>query len=77
MAMAQISKFLFLMIQNFLDLSTFSFESILIVFLTMPKSGVNTCPPVFRQSLRAKNNLHNALSKDEVNTSSAICTCLG
>jgi hypothetical protein len=41
MAMAQISKFFLSTIQNFLTLSTFPFEAILIMFLTMPKSGVN------------------------------------
>ena len=40
--MAQISKFLLLTIRNFLALIIFPFEIFLIMFLTMPKSGVNT-----------------------------------
>ena len=77
MAMAQISKFLILTIQNFLTLSTFPFEAILIKFLNVPKSGVNTCPPVFRQTCVPKNNLHDAFTKDDVNTLSAIYMFLG
>ena len=41
MAMTQISKFLLLMVQNFLTLRTFSFEAIFIAFCIVPKSGVN------------------------------------
>ena len=35
-------------------LKTLSLEAILLAFCTLPKSGVNTCPPVFWQSLRAR-----------------------
>ena len=72
MAMAQISKFLLLTIRNFLALIIFPFETFLIMFLTMPKSGVNTRPLVFRQTCVPKNNLHDDFSKDDVNTPSAI-----
>ena len=72
MAMAQIWKFLLLTIWNFLTLGTSLFEAILIKFLAVPKSGVNTCPPIFGQTCVPKNKLHDAFSKDDVNTSSAI-----
>ena len=72
MAMNQISKFILLMIRNFLTLRTFSFEAIFIKFSAVSKSGVNTCPPVFRQTCVPKNNLHGDFSKGDVNTPSAI-----
>ena len=40
--MTQISKFILLMIRNFLTLRTSSFEAIFIAFCIVPKSGVNT-----------------------------------
>ena len=72
MTMAQISKFFLLTIRNFLTLSTSPFEAILIKFLAVSKSGVNTYPPVFRQTCVPKNNLHDAFPKDDVNTPSSI-----
>ena len=72
MAMAQISKFLLLTIWNFLTLNTSPYEAILIKFLAVSKSGVNTCPLAFRQTCVPKNNLHDDFSKDDVNTPSAI-----
>ena len=72
MARAQISKFILLMIHNFLTVSTFSFVAILIGFLTMPKVDVNTCPLFFGKVCVPKNNFRIACSKDDVNTPSAI-----
>ena len=72
MAMAQIPKFLLLTIQNFLALNTFSLEAILIVFLTMPKSVVNTCPLFFGKACVPKNNFRIACYKDDVDTPSDI-----
>ena len=72
MAMAQISKFLLLKIRNFLAMSTFQFEVFLVMLLTMPKSGVNTCTLFFGKACMPKNNMHNVHSKDDVNTPSAI-----